>query len=86
MGCGAEQEEESELHTSSPSAADVPFLETVSVSMTPGSSQSTTSPLPVSTKIQRKNAKKSEAKKAAKAADEADRQRRLAVHKRDIEK
>ncbi len=54
--------------------------------MTPGSSQSTTSPLPVSTKIQRKNAKKSEAKKAAKAADEADRQRRLAVHKRDIEK
>ena len=43
-------------------------------------------PLPVSTKTQRKNAKKAETKKAAKAVEEADRQRRLAMHKRDLEK
>jgi len=40
----------------------------------------------VSTKIQKKNAKKAEAKKEAKAAEEADRQRRLAMHKRDLER
>ena len=54
--------------------------------MAPGSVQATSSALPVSTKLQKKNAKKSEAKKAAKVAEEADRQRRLAMHKRDIEK
>ncbi|ORX36489.1 hypothetical protein BD324DRAFT_629036 [Kockovaella imperatae] len=43
-------------------------------------------PLPVSTKTQRKNAKKSEAKKAARAAEEEDRQRRLAMHKRDLQR
>lgn len=38
------------------------------------------------TKIQRKNAKKSEMKKAQREADEADRLRRLASHKRDLER
>jgi hypothetical protein len=38
------------------------------------------------TKIQRKNQKKNEVKKAAKADAEADRLRRLAMHKRDLER
>ncbi|TXT04251.1 hypothetical protein VHUM_04249 [Vanrija humicola] len=38
------------------------------------------------TKIQRKNAKKADAKKAQKAADEADRLRRLAQHKKTLER
>ena len=54
--------------------------------MSSGTSQSTSDPLPIATKLQKKNAKKADAKKAAKAADEADRQRRLATHKKDIEK
>ena len=42
--------------------------------------------LPVSTKIQRKNAKRAEAKKAAKALEEEDRLRRLAMHRKDLER
>lgn len=38
------------------------------------------------TKLQRKNQKKAEMKKAAKEAEEADRLRRLAMHKRDLER
>lgn len=38
------------------------------------------------TKLQRKNQKKAEAKKAARAEEEADRLRRLAMHKRDLER
>ncbi len=38
------------------------------------------------TKIQRKNQKKAEMKRAAKEAEEADRLRRLAAHKRDLER
>ncbi|KAL1409536.1 hypothetical protein Q8F55_003520 [Vanrija albida] len=38
------------------------------------------------TKIQRKNAKKADAKKAQRAADEADRLRRLAQHKKTLER
>lgn len=36
--------------------------------------------------MQRKNAKKNEVKKALKAAEEAERQRRLNMHKRDLER
>lgn len=38
------------------------------------------------TKIQRKNAKKAEVKKAQREAEEADRLRRLTSHKRDLER
>ncbi|GMK58231.1 hypothetical protein CspeluHIS016_0502630 [Cutaneotrichosporon spelunceum] len=38
------------------------------------------------TKLQRKNQKKSEAKRAAKEVEEADRLRRLALHKKDLER
>lgn len=61
-------------------------VEPISISLGSGQSTSTSTPLPVSTKIQRKNAKKAEAKKAAKAIEEQDRQRRLAAHKRDLER
>ncbi|KAL7419658.1 hypothetical protein Q5752_005572 [Cryptotrichosporon argae] len=60
------------------------------VSLTIGSPASTSAALSSSgdglTKVQRKNAKKAEAKRAARAADEADRQRRLAMHKRELER
>jgi len=58
----------------------------VSMSMNPTESSQSTAPLPVSTKLQKKNAKKAETKKAAKAADEAERQKRLNMHKRAIER
>ncbi|BEI82414.1 hypothetical protein CcaverHIS002_0302820 [Cutaneotrichosporon cavernicola] len=38
------------------------------------------------TKLQRKNQKKTEAKRVAKEAEEADRLRRLALHKKDLER
>lgn len=38
------------------------------------------------TKLQRKNQKKAEAKKVAKADEEADRLRRLAMHKKNLER
>ncbi|KAK1927407.1 hypothetical protein DB88DRAFT_29946 [Papiliotrema laurentii] len=60
-------------------------LISLSLSASAASAPSST-PLPVSTKIQKKNAKKAEAKKAARAAEEADRQRRLAMHRRDLER
>ncbi|KGB75501.2 hypothetical protein CNBG_1339 [Cryptococcus deuterogattii R265] len=47
--------------------------------------QATSLPLPVATKGQKKNAKKSEAKKAQRHADEIDRLQRLAKHKKDLE-
>ncbi|ORY23445.1 hypothetical protein BCR39DRAFT_349847 [Naematelia encephala] len=47
---------------------------------------SSTAHTAAATKIQRKNAKKAEAKKAARAAEEADRQKRLAMHKKDLER
>ena len=58
---------------------------TLSLSQSVASAPTSTA-LPVSTKIQKKNAKKSEAKKEAKAVEEADRQRRLAMHRRDLER
>ncbi|WVO20557.1 uncharacterized protein IAS62_001854 [Cryptococcus decagattii] len=48
--------------------------------------QATSLPLPVATKGQKKNAKKSEAKKAQRHADEIDRLQRLAKHKKDLER
>lgn len=47
---------------------------------------SSTDPLPVATKLQKKNAKKSEANKAAKAEEETERLGRLAMHKKDLER
>ncbi|KIR30919.1 hypothetical protein I309_00271 [Cryptococcus deuterogattii LA55] len=47
--------------------------------------KATSLPLPVATKGQKKNAKKSEAKKAQRHADEIDRLQRLAKHKKDLE-
>ncbi|OCF34687.1 hypothetical protein I317_03762 [Kwoniella heveanensis CBS 569] len=58
---------------------------TLNISSDP-SRQSTSLPLPDATRIQKKNAKKAEAKKAARAAEEADRQRRLQMHKKDLER
>ncbi|AFR92694.1 hypothetical protein C343_00577 [Cryptococcus neoformans C23] len=46
----------------------------------------TSLPLPTATKGQKKNAKKSEAKKAQRHADEVDRLQRLAKHKKDLER
>ncbi|WVQ94720.1 hypothetical protein IAU59_001800 [Kwoniella sp. CBS 9459] len=57
----------------------------INISLDP-SRQSTSLPLPDATRIQKKNAKKAEAKKAARAAEEADRQRRLQMHKKDLER
>lgn len=48
--------------------------------------QATSLPLPIATKGQKKNAKKSEAKKAQRHADEIDRLQRLAKHKKDLER
>lgn len=62
-------------------------LESVSISFSSSNPQTSTSlPLPTATKVQRKNQKKSEVKKAAKAAEEEERLRRLAMHKRQLEK
>ncbi|KAK4687261.1 hypothetical protein P7C73_g2870, partial [Tremellales sp. Uapishka_1] len=62
----------------------------VSISNSSSSSQNqhqqSTAPLSVSTKTQRKNAAKSAANKAAKEAEEADRLRRLAMHRKDLER
>lgn len=46
----------------------------------------TSLPLPTATKGQKKNAKKSEAKKAQRHVDEIDRLQRLAKHKKDLER
>ncbi|EIW68884.1 hypothetical protein TREMEDRAFT_62603 [Tremella mesenterica DSM 1558] len=48
--------------------------------------QPTSRPLPVATKVQKKNAKKAEAKKAAKLAEEEERRQRLGAHKRVLER
>jgi hypothetical protein len=58
----------------------------LNLSSAQGRAQSSTSPLPVESKIQRKNAKRAEAKRESKAAEEAERQRRLAMHRRDLER
>ena len=58
----------------------------VSLSADNPSTSSATKPLPVETKTQRKNAKKAEMKKAVRAAEEEERNRRLAMHKRQLEK
>ncbi|WVF66898.1 hypothetical protein IAT40_001641 [Kwoniella sp. CBS 6097] len=60
-------------------------LSALNISSDP-SRQSTSLPLPDATRIQKKNAKKADAKKAARAAEEADRQRRLQMHKKDLER
>lgn len=67
--------------------ADNPTTEPVSISFS-GTAENTSTalPLPTATKIQRKNQKKAEAKKAAKAAEEEERLRRLGMHKRQLEK
>ncbi|WRT65545.1 uncharacterized protein IL334_002490 [Kwoniella shivajii] len=54
----------------------------------PFASQSTSLPLPsdLASRQQKKNAKKSEEKKAARANEEAERLRRLALHKKDLER
>lgn len=59
--------------------------ESISISNSTQPSSSFT-PLPVDTKVQRKNAKKSDDKKAIKDAEEADRLQRLAQHKKGLEK
>ncbi|WVQ74494.1 hypothetical protein IAR50_004095 [Cryptococcus sp. DSM 104548] len=48
--------------------------------------QSTSLALPTSTSVQRKNAKKAELKKAQREAEERDRVKRLASHKKDLER
>ncbi|TYJ59131.1 hypothetical protein B9479_000120 [Cryptococcus floricola] len=48
--------------------------------------QSTALPLPTSTKGQKKNAKKAELKKAQREEEEKDRVKRLASHKKDLER
>jgi hypothetical protein len=62
-------------------------LEPISINFTSSNPQTATSlALPTATKVQRKNQKKAEANKAARAAEEEERLRRLAMHKRQLEK
>ena len=84
MSCRAKRRVSHTYPVAHTESSDVP--EPVSLSFSQNAAaQSTSLPLPISTKVQRKNAKKAEAKKAAKAADEADRLRRLAMHKKELE-
>lgn len=57
-----------------------------SISSKPTASSSTSQPLPIATKLQKKNQAQAAAKKAQKEAEEADRLRRLAEHRRGLER
>jgi hypothetical protein len=61
-------------------------VEPISINFTSNPQTATSLPLPTATKVQRKNQKKAEANKAARAAEEEERLRRLAMHKRQQEK
>ncbi|WVW79981.1 hypothetical protein I302_101954 [Kwoniella bestiolae CBS 10118] len=62
----------------------------LNISSDPFASQSTSTSLPLppgaASRQQKKNAKKAEGKKLAREAEEAERQRRLALHKKDLER
>ncbi|KAK6907213.1 hypothetical protein I204_03694 [Kwoniella mangroviensis CBS 8886] len=62
----------------------------LNISSDPFASHSTSTSLPLppgaASRQQKKNAKKAEGKKLAREAEEAERQRRLALHKKDLEK
>ncbi|WVQ78753.1 hypothetical protein IAT38_000840 [Cryptococcus sp. DSM 104549] len=63
-----------------------PISVNIGSSSQPQPQSSTALPLPVATSIQKKNAKKAEQKKAQREAEEADRLKRLATHKKDLER
>lgn len=83
MGCSARQKQES-VHTFDSSNAAEP--QTFSINNKFKAPTSTSQPLPIATKLQRKNQAQSAAKKAQKDAEEADRLRRLAEHRRGLER